>query len=73
MDNLYEKPINGATFTTCGGNLGGEHETCAELAQIPGTDGFVLRDTKPEGKGRELRFDKAEMDGLVESYQRLSA
>ncbi|MFI5803138.1 DUF397 domain-containing protein [Streptomyces sp. NPDC051561] len=73
MGNLYEQPLDGAKFTTCGGNLGGEHETCAALAKIPGTTGFVIQDTKTEGKGRELRFTQSEMDALVSSYEAVKA
>ncbi|WP_369184743.1 DUF397 domain-containing protein [Streptomyces sp. Y1] len=65
--NLYALPIEGARFERqCGGNLGSENESCVDLARIPGVvDGFVLRDTKPEGGGRELRFDAAELDAFA--------
>lgn len=64
MLNLYELPIEGATFVRqCGGNLDSDNETCVDLAVIPGVDdGFVLRDSKPEGCDRELRFDGSELD-----------
>ncbi|MFF3557142.1 DUF397 domain-containing protein [Streptomyces tsukubensis] len=67
MRNLYEVPIGDATFELfCGGNLSGEHEACADVAAIPGVaDGFVIRDSKPEGVGRELRFTGAELDKLA--------
>ncbi|MBT2445044.1 DUF397 domain-containing protein [Streptomyces sp. ISL-36] len=67
MDDLYNRPIDGAEFTKfCGGNVGGEHETCIEFAQIPGTtDGFVLRDTKPAGAGLHLRATVSELDNFA--------
>ncbi|WP_433531853.1 DUF397 domain-containing protein [Micromonospora sp. CA-263727] len=67
MDNLYELPVNGAKFTTyCGGNLGGDHESCAEVAPIPGAaDGFVMRDNKPGGAGGNLRFTGSELDSFA--------
>ncbi|MFD9030103.1 DUF397 domain-containing protein [Streptomyces sp. NPDC059567] len=71
--NLYTVPIEGATFQNfCGGNLGGEHESCIDLAAIPGVaDGFVLRDTKPEGAGHELRATTAEVDDFVLGYAKM--
>ncbi|MDT0446754.1 DUF397 domain-containing protein [Streptomyces johnsoniae] len=73
MSNLYGVPLDaGALFTNyCGGNLGGEHETCVEITQIPGASiGYVLRDGKPEGVGRELRFFADELDDFVRGYAR---
>ncbi|MFF0392313.1 DUF397 domain-containing protein [Kitasatospora sp. NPDC004615] len=65
--NLYVLPIEGATFVRqCGGNLTSEDESCVGLAAIPGlADGFVLRDTKAEGAGRELRFTRHELDAFA--------
>lgn len=65
--DLYDLPVAGAAFTACcGGNLQSEHETCLEIAHIPGSaEGFVIRDTKPEGAGRELRVSGAELDAFV--------
>ncbi|MGK4583909.1 DUF397 domain-containing protein [Kitasatospora sp. HPMI-4] len=70
MSNLYELAIDGAVFARqCGGNLDSESETCVDLAAIPGTaDGYVLRDTKSEGAGRELRFEAAELDAFARSW-----
>ncbi|MFI1963705.1 DUF397 domain-containing protein [Streptomyces pathocidini] len=67
MENLYSLPAAGAEFTKfCGGNLGGEHESCIEYAALPGTtDAFVLRDTKPEGRGQELRVTGDELRNFV--------
>lgn len=61
--DLYAMQANDAEFTTfCGGNAGGENETCLSLAAIPGAqDAFILRDTKPEGAGAELRVTGEEL------------
>ncbi|MDT0341581.1 DUF397 domain-containing protein [Streptomyces litchfieldiae] len=68
--DLYDLPIEGADFTNfCGGNLSGEHESCVEVARIPGeAAAFAIRDSKPEGAGRELRFTGAELDEFVIGY-----
>ncbi|WP_406014760.1 DUF397 domain-containing protein [Streptomyces sp. NBC_00984] len=65
--NLYSLPTEGVLFENfCGGNLGGEHESCVEVGVIPGsTSAFTLRDNKPEGAGIELRFTKAELDDFA--------
>ncbi|MDG4792396.1 DUF397 domain-containing protein [Micromonospora sp. WMMD1082] len=65
--NLYALPVDGAKFTTyCGGNLGGDNETCAEVAPIPGVaDAFVVRDNKEGRSGAELRFTGSELDNLA--------
>jgi hypothetical protein len=65
--SLYELSIEGAEFSTlCGGNLGGEHETCLSLAAIPGAaEAFVVQDTKPEGSGQELRMTGEELDSFI--------
>ncbi|WP_329560120.1 DUF397 domain-containing protein [Streptomyces uncialis] len=69
--NLYSLPTEGAAFTTyCGGNLGGENETCAKVAAIPGADAFVVRDTKEASGGVELRFTGSEMDTLAVQWVR---
>ncbi|MEU1624293.1 DUF397 domain-containing protein [Streptomyces sp. NPDC020096] len=67
MPDLYSLSAEGAEFTKyCGGNLGGEHETCIRIAQIPGTaDGFLLQDSKPEGQGRELRVTGEELNAFI--------
>jgi hypothetical protein len=67
--DLYQMPSSGAKFTRfCGGNLQSEHESCVEIAQIPGTPAFIVRDTKAEGPGRELRFTGQELDTFVRGY-----
>ena len=65
--NPYEVSIDGAQFSTfCGGNLGGEHETCFSVAEIPGaSDAYVVKDDKPEGAGKELRGSGAELDAFA--------
>jgi hypothetical protein len=71
MDNdLYQMPSGDAQFTKyCGGNLQSENESCVEIAPIPGTDSaYIIRDTKPGGTGRELRFTGPELDSFVRGY-----
>ncbi|MBX7266183.1 hypothetical protein KIF24_09230 [Micromonospora sp. Llam7] len=67
LNNLYAVPVDGAQFTTyCGGNLGGDNETCAEVAPIPGVaDAFVVRDNKVDSVGHELRLTGVELDNLA--------
>ncbi|MFE0104099.1 DUF397 domain-containing protein [Streptomyces sp. NPDC059009] len=68
MSDLYTLPVNeGSAENFCGGNQGGEHEQCVEITDLVG-GGYVLRDTKPEGAGKELRFTEAEMDKFVRGY-----
>ena len=68
--DLYQMPSSGAEFTRfCGGNLQSEHESCVEIAQLPGsTSAFIVRDTKAEGPDRELRFTGQELDNFVRGY-----
>jgi hypothetical protein len=67
--DLYQMSASGAEFTRfCGGNLQSEHESCLELAPIPGTPAFIVRDTKTEGSGRELRFTAQELDNFALGY-----
>ncbi|ARF55096.1 DUF397 domain-containing protein [Streptomyces gilvosporeus] len=68
MSNLYTLPVNDDSFKNyCGGNLQSEHESCVEISAL-GTTGFALRDSKPEGAGKELRFTTVEMDDFVRGY-----
>jgi hypothetical protein len=39
-----------------------------EIAPIPGASAFIVRDTKPEGSGRELRFTTRELDSFALGY-----
>lgn len=70
--NLYELSTDGAEFTAyCGGNLGGENETCVEVAAIPGAvDSFVIRDNKTEATGGDLRFTGSEVDTWAAKWVR---
>ncbi|TJZ41460.1 DUF397 domain-containing protein [Streptomyces piniterrae] len=72
MPDVYDAPIADAQFATfCGGNLGGEHETCLSVAEIPGMTGtFVVHDTKPEGAGQELRATAQELDAFALGWVR---
>ena len=69
-DDLYQMPSSGAQFTNfCGGNLQSENESCVEIAPIPGSDSaFIVRDSKTQGSGRELRFTGQELDTFVQGY-----
>lgn len=71
--NLYALPIPDAdAFAAyCGGNAGGSNETCVSLAAIPGAvASFAIRDSKPEGAGKELRFTAAELDDFAAGWVR---
>ncbi|MDT0319531.1 DUF397 domain-containing protein [Streptomyces millisiae] len=70
--NLYELPVHEVEFVAfCGGNLGGEHETCLAVAEIPGAaNGYVLRDTKPEGARHEVRATVHELDAFALGWAR---
>ncbi|WP_129307853.1 DUF397 domain-containing protein [Streptomyces sp. L2] len=72
MSGIYGVSVDMAGFETfCGGNLQGEHESCVELAVIPSAGpAYALRDSKPEGVGRELRFTETELDDFVRGYAR---
>jgi hypothetical protein len=62
-------PSSGAVFTRfCGGNLQSDQESCVEIAEIPGTSAFIVRDSKAEGSGRELRFTVQELDSFARGY-----
>ncbi|MFF6904316.1 DUF397 domain-containing protein [Streptomyces sp. NPDC012389] len=69
--NLYAlpSPAADAFATYCGGNAGGSNETCVSLAALPGAEAsFVIRDSKPEGAGKELRFTAAELDDFATGW-----
>ncbi|MCX5420773.1 DUF397 domain-containing protein [Streptomyces sp. NBC_00078] len=62
--NLYTLPVDSVETTNfCGGPC---TEGCVDFAEIPGAvDSFVVRDSKPEGAGKELRFTTAELDDFA--------
>ncbi|MFI1728164.1 DUF397 domain-containing protein [Streptomyces acidicola] len=71
--NLYELPA--ATDETprnwCGGNLGGDNETCMTTVPLAGAvDAFVVGDSKPEGRSYELRMTGAELDAFAIEWAR---
>ncbi|GGS02607.1 MULTISPECIES: DUF397 domain-containing protein [Streptomyces] len=71
--NIYalSAPTADAFSDFCGGNAGGPHETCVSLAAIPGSEAsFVIRDSKPEGAGKELRFTGSELDDFAAGWVR---
>jgi hypothetical protein len=71
--NPYTLPTEGAEFTAyCGGNLGGDNETCVEIAAHPSAaDTFIVRDNKPEAPaGTVLLFSGTEMDTWASKWVR---
>ncbi|MFI9772081.1 DUF397 domain-containing protein [Streptomyces sp. NPDC052415] len=69
---LYDLPeaVDAPTQKWCGGNLGGDNETCVVTTAIPGTDGFVVTDSKPEGAGHRLCMTAAELDTFAVGWSR---
>ncbi|MFF1702474.1 DUF397 domain-containing protein [Streptomyces sp. NPDC058252] len=64
--NLYELPAAEAPARTwCGGNLGGDNETCVTTVPLAGVDAFIVGDSKPEGAGNQLRMTGAELDSFA--------
>lgn len=73
--DLYALPTEGAQFSrVCGGNPNGEHETCFELAAIPGTGGgaFLVRDSK-RANSPSLAMTAEELDALAAEWPTLRA
>lgn len=70
--NLYELPAaaDAPVRTWCGGNLGGDNETCVTTTQLAGMDAFAVTDSKPEGSGRELRMTGSELDTFAVRWAR---
>ncbi|MFE7275563.1 DUF397 domain-containing protein [Streptomyces sp. NPDC057623] len=71
--NLYElsAAADAPTRNWCGGNLGGDNETCVTTVPLAGTaDSFAVGDSKPEGAGRELRMTGAELDSFALNWAR---
>lgn len=70
--NLYDLPTaaDAPTKKWCGGNLGGDNETCVTTAPLTGVDAFMVGDSKPEGTGHELRMTGAELDSFALSWAR---
>jgi hypothetical protein len=65
--NLYALPAaaDAPAKKWCGGNLGGDNETCVTTVPLVGVDAFAVGDSKPEGAGRELRMTGAELDSFA--------
>ncbi|MFE9923256.1 DUF397 domain-containing protein [Streptomyces sp. NPDC005774] len=70
--NLYELPaaVDAPARKWCGGNLGGDNETCMTTAPLTGMDAFVVGDSKPEGAGHQLRMTGAELDAFALEWAR---
>ncbi|MEU1051736.1 DUF397 domain-containing protein [Streptomyces sp. NPDC005876] len=67
--NLYTLPTDGVETTNfCGGPC---TEGCVDFAAVPGTaDSFIVRDSKPEGAGKELRYTGSELDDFALGWVR---
>ncbi|MEV1006187.1 DUF397 domain-containing protein [Streptomyces sp. NPDC049881] len=73
QQNLYALPaLNSSDFANfCGGNLQSEHESCIDIAALPGVEeAYAVRDSKPEGAGLELRFTGREVDDFALGWAR---
>ncbi|MBX9393054.1 DUF397 domain-containing protein [Streptomyces sp. TRM72054] len=72
MQNLYELPVADAPAKKwCGGNLGGDNETCVTTVPLAGVvDAFAVGDSKAEGRGSELRMTGAELDSFAIEWGR---
>ncbi|WP_406168849.1 DUF397 domain-containing protein [Streptomyces sp. NBC_00996] len=70
--NLYElhAVADAPAKKWCGGNLGGDNETCVTTTPLVGLDAFAVADSKPEGDGRELRMSGAELDTFAVNWVR---
>lgn len=71
--NLYElsAAADATPKTWCGGNLGGDNETCMTTVPLSGAaDAFVVGDSKSEGRGKELRMTGAELDDFAVNWAR---
>ncbi|MGX1251743.1 hypothetical protein RKD48_004254 [Streptomyces ambofaciens] len=50
----------------CGGNLGGDNETCVTTVPLAGAvDAYAVGDSKAEANGSELRMTGAELDSFA--------
>lgn len=67
MTDLYTVSTeNVSTTNFCGGPCS---DGCVDVGAIPGTtDGYVVRDSKPQGSGKELRFTTAELDDFARGW-----
>ncbi|MEU6219310.1 DUF397 domain-containing protein [Streptomyces sp. NPDC047022] len=70
--NLYELPAaaDAPARTWCGGNLGGDNETCVRTERLADLDAFVVTDSKPEGAGHQLRMTGPELDTFAIEWAR---
>lgn len=67
--NLYELSASDAPAKKwCGGNLGGDNETCVTTVPLADLDAFIIGDSKPEGAGHQLRMTGAELDSFALSW-----
>lgn len=69
MSDLYEREVSGPFAALCGGGTDndGNMESCITLAELRG-GGYALRDTKPEGVGRELRMSADEITAFARGW-----
>lgn len=67
---MYGADMTGVEFTRCGGNLGGNLESCANFARIPGQDGaYAIRDADLGAQSPELRLTRGEIVSLYEQLR----
>jgi hypothetical protein len=68
--NLYELPAvaDAPARNWCGGNLGGDNETCVTTRPLASVDAFVVGDSKPEGAGHELRMRGSGSSGRIAAH-----
>ncbi|MFD6414163.1 hypothetical protein [Nocardia asteroides] len=70
--NLYDLSAADAPARKwCGGNLGGDNETCMTTVPLTGAvDAFAVGDSKSEAGGSELRITGAELDSFAIEWAR---
>ncbi|KAA6220614.1 DUF397 domain-containing protein [Streptomyces albofaciens JCM 4342] len=68
-DNLYERQAVGPFAALCGGGDEGDDsmESCITVSELHG-GGYALRDSKPEGAGRELRMSRDEITAFARKW-----
>ncbi len=63
---MYGADLSGADFTRCGGNLGGNLESCAAFARIPGQPGrYAIRDADLGEASPTLCLTEGEIKSLM--------
>jgi hypothetical protein len=71
--NLYDLPAaaDAPTKKWCGGNLGGDNETCVTTVPLAGVDdAYAVGDSKPASQGSQLHMTGAELDTFAVNWVR---